>query len=102
MPAGLEKFASVPFPSANPLLPLPAKVLTFHTQGGSADKPTALQSEGVMQRMAGAGVPPGQKKPRAHGVVEFVGDVDPAAQPKPGAALQAAVQVALVRPVEAP
>ncbi len=55
----------------------------------------------VMQGMAGAGVPPGQKYPTAH-CVALAGDTDPAAHPLPGAALQAPEQVALVRLTAAP
>ena len=82
-------------------LPLPARVVTFHTQGGSALSPTPAQFAGVRQGVAGAGVPPGQKCPTTH-CVAFAGDTDPAAHPLPGAALQAPVQVALVRFTAAP
>ena len=82
-------------------LPLPARVFTFHTQGGSALSPTLAQFAGVMQGMAGAGLPPGQKYPTAHSVA-FAGDTDPAAHPLPGAALQAPEQAALVRFTAAP
>ena len=81
--------------------PLPARVVTLHTQGGSALSPTTAQFAGVMQGVAGAGVPPGQKNPTAHNVA-FAGDTDPAAHPLPGAALQAPEQVALVRFTAAP
>ena len=58
------KVAAAPTPLAKGLqLPLPARVVTFHTQGGSALIPTPAQFTGVMQGMAGAGVPPGQKYP---------------------------------------
>ena len=95
------KAAAVPWPSAKDALPLPARVVTFHTQGGSALSHTPAQFAGVRQGMAGAGVPPGQKYPTAHRVA-FAGETDPAAHPLPGAALQAPEQVALVRFTAAP
>ena len=86
---------------AKDALPLPARVATFHTQGGSALSPTLAQFAGVMQGMVGAELPPGQKYPTAHSVA-FAGDTDPAAHPLPGAALQAPEQVASVRFPSAP
>ena len=83
------------------MLPFPARVVTFHTQRGSALSPTPAQFAGVMQGMAGAGVPPGQKYPTLHKVA-FAGEMDPAAHPLPGAALQAPVQLPLESPVDAP
>ena len=83
------------------LLPLPARVVTFHTQGGSALSPTPAQFAGVMQGMAGAGVPPGQKYPTAH-CVAFAGETDPAAHPLPGTALQGLVQVEVEAPPLSP
>ncbi len=100
-PAGLLKEAAAPWPSAKDALPLPARVDTFHIHGGSALSPAVAQFAGVIQGMAGAGVPPGQKYPTAHSVA-FAGETDPAAHPLPGAALQAPVQVALVRFTAAP
>ena len=81
--------------------PFPARVVTFHTQGGSALSPTPAQFAGVRQGVAGAGVPPGQKDPTLHRVA-FAGETDPAAHPLPGAALQAPEHVALVRFTAAP
>ena len=96
------KVAAVPRPSAKGVvLPFPARVVTFHTQGGSALSPTPAQFAGVKQGVAGAGVPPGQKYPTLHRVA-FAGDTDPAAHPLPGAALQAPVQLPLDSPAEAP
>jgi len=100
-PAGLLKEATAPWPSAKDALPLPARVVTFHTQGGSALSPTVAQFAGVRQGMAGAGVPPGQKYPTAHRVA-FAGETDPAAHPLPGTALQAPEQLPLESPAEAP
>ena len=100
-PTGQLKVATVPWPLAKDALPLPARVVTFHTQGGSALSPTPAQLAGVMQGMAGAGVPPGQKYPTLHRVA-FAGDTEPAAHPLPGAALQAPVQLPLDSPAEAP
>ena len=101
-PEGLEKVAAAPWPLAKGVvLPFPARVVTFHTQGGSALSPTTAQLAGVMQGMAGAGVPPGQKYPTLHRVA-FAEETDPAAHPLPGAALQAPVQLPLVSPAEAP
>ena len=96
------KVAAAPTPLAKGLqLPLPARVVTFHTQGGSALSPTPAQFAGVMQGVAGAGMPPGQKYPALH-CVAFAGETDPAAHPLPGAALQGPEQVALVRLSAAP
>ena len=61
MPAGSLKAAAVPSPFAKLALPLPAKVLTLQTQGGSALSPGMPQLAGVIQGVAGAGEPPGQK-----------------------------------------
>ena len=83
------------------LLPLPASVLTFHTQGGSAASPGAAQFTGVRQGVAGAGLPPGQKYPGAHSVA-LAGEVEPAAHPYPGGALQAPLQLALSSPAPTP
>ena len=83
------------------MLPFPAKVVTFHTHGGSALSPATTQFAGVRQGVAGAGVPPGQKYPTVH-FVAFAGDTDPAAHPLPGAALQGPVQVPFESPAEAP
>ena len=98
------KVTEVPWPFAKGVsLPLPARVVTFHKQGGSALSPTPAQFAGVMQGMAGAGVPPGQKYPTAHcGAFEGEMMIDPAAHPLPGKALQAPEQVALVRFTAAP
>ena len=82
-------------------LPLPARFVTFHTQGGSALSPISAQFAGVMQGIAGAGVPPGQKYPALHREV-FAGETDPAAHPLPGAELQAPVQLPLDSPAEVP
>ena len=95
------KVAAVPRPLAKVVLPFPARVITFQTQGGSALSPTPAQFAGVMQGMAGAGVPPGQKYPTAH-CVTFAREMDPAAHPLPGAAVQAPVQLPLESPAEAP
>ena len=96
------KVAAVPWPLAKgSLTSLPARVVTLKTHAGSALSPTTAQFAGVMQGMAGAGVPPGQKYPTAH-CVAFAGETDPAAHPLPGAALQAPEQVALVRFTAAP
>ena len=92
--------ANVPIPSEMPKFPFPASVLTFHTQGGSAASPTAPQFARIMQGVAGAGVPPGQKCPSGH--CTGVALVDPARHPNPGAALQAPLHVAAVRPVALP
>ena len=100
-PAGRLKVAAAPWPLAKVVLSLPARVVTFHTQGGSALSPTPAQFAGVIQGMAGAGVPPGQKYPTLHSVA-FAGETDPAAHPLPGAALQAPVQLPLDSPAEAP
>ena len=81
-------------------LPLPARVEAFHTHCGSALRPVVLHSEGTAQGVAGAGVPPGQKWPTGH--TTGVALVEPARHPKPGAALQVPLQVALVRFTEAP
>jgi hypothetical protein len=100
-PVGLLKVAAVPWPLAKVVPPFPARVVAFHTQGGSALSPTPAQFAGIRQGVAGAGVPPGQKYPTAH-CVAFAGDTDPAAHPLPGAALQAPEQVPLESPAEAP
>jgi hypothetical protein len=76
-------------------IPLPDRVVTVQTQYGSALSPSTLHSDGVLQGTAGAGVPPGQKKPAAQ--VEGVALVDPAAQPCPGAALQTPEQAGSAR-----
>ena len=83
------------------MLPFPASVVTFHTQGGSALCPAAAQFARVMQGTAGAGLPPGQKYPGAHSVA-LPALTDPAAHPYPGAALQGPLQDALPRPDVAP
>ncbi len=62
--------------------------------------PAAPQFPGVPQGIAGAGLPPGQKKPGAH--CAATADVDPAAHPKPGAALQGPLHVGTVLPAAAP
>ena len=95
------KVATVPWPLEKDALPLPARVVTFQKQPGSAFSPTPAQFAGVMQGVAGAGVPPGQKCPTGHRVA-FEGDTDPAAHPLPGAALQAPEQLPLESPAEAP
>ncbi len=100
-PKGKLKAAAAPWPLTKVALPFPARVDTFHTQGGSALSPTPAQFAGVMQGMAGAGVPPGQKYPTAHRVA-FAGETDPAAHPLPGGALQAPVQLPLDSPAESP
>ncbi len=102
MPAGPLNVASVPAPFAKGVaLPLPASMLTFHTQGGSALNPAAPQFPGVMQGVAGAGLPPGQKYPGAHSVA-LAGLTDPAAHPYPGGALQAPLQAGLPSPAPTP
>ena len=85
-PAGRLKAAAVPWPFKNARLSLPASVEAFHTQGGSALSPAAAQFAALKQGTAGAGVPPGQKKPGAHSVA--LAAAEPAAHPKPGAAVQ--------------
>ena len=95
------KVAAAPWPLAKVVLPFPARVDTFHTQGGSALSPTPAQFAGVRQGMAGAGVPPGQKYPTLHRVA-FAGDMDPATHPLPGKALQAPVHLPLDSPAEVP
>ena len=60
-----------------------------------------MQAVEGSQGEAGAGEPPGQKKPGWH-CVALAEEVEPEGQPKPGAAVQAAVQAAVVRPVVAP
>ena len=93
--------AAVPRPlERGVLLPLPAKLVTFHTQKGSALSPVTAQFAGTMQGVEGAGVPPGQKFPAGHSVE--AGDTEPAAQPVPGAPLQAPEQVGLERFTAAP
>jgi hypothetical protein len=92
--------ASVPTPSSEPYVLLPASVLTFHTHGGSALSPTVLHSAGVRQGVAGAGVPPGQKCPMGH--CTGVALVAPARHPKPAGALQAPLHVAAVCPPVVP
>ena len=69
--------------------------------GALRSAPLLRSFAGVMQGVAGAGVPPGQKSPTLHRVA-FEGDTDPAAHPLPGAALQAPVQLPLESPAEAP
>ena len=93
--------AAIPWPFVKVVPPFPARVVTFHTQGGSALSPTPAQFEGVMQGMAGAGVPPGQKYPTLHRVA-FAGDTDPAAHPLPGTALQGPLQVEVEAPPLSP
>ncbi len=101
-PFGYWKVAAVPWPLAKGVvLPFPARVVTFHTQGGSALSPTPAQLAGVMQGIAGAGVPPGQKYPTVH-CVALVGETDPATHPLPGAALQRPVQVEVEAPPLSP
>ena len=68
---------------------------------GSTLSPASAQLAGVMQGVAGAGVPPEQKNPTAH-CVALAGETDPAAHPLPGAALQAPEQMPFERPTEAP
>ena len=100
-PIGVLKVAWVPTPSeTGVVLPLPASVLTLHRQGGSALSPAVAHLLGTMQPMAGAGLPPGQKYPGAHSVALAL--TEPAAQPKPGGAAQAPLQVELVSPTAAP
>ncbi len=53
------------------------------------------------QGSAGAGLPPGQKSPGWH-CVALAGEVEPAAQPAPGAAVQAPLQAEVVRPAALP
>ena len=95
------KVATVPWPLKKDALPLPARVDTFHTQGGSALSPTPAQFAGVIQGVAGAGVPPGQKYPTAHWVA-LAGDTEPAGHPKPGRAVQVPLHAARVRFTTAP
>ena len=57
------------------------------------------QAAGQVQGVGGA-APPAQKTPLPQGAPP--GEVEPAAQPHPGAALQGPLQVALVRPVAPP
>ena len=63
-PVGPSKAAAAPKPSAMDALPLPAKVVTLHTQGGSALSPTTAQFAGVIQGVHAAAplayVPTGQ------------------------------------------
>ena len=70
-------------------------------QDGSALNPATAQFEGVMQGVAGAGVPPGQKYPTAHWVA-LAGDTEPAGHPLPGRAVQVPLHAALVRFTTAP
>ena len=63
--------------------------------------PGTLQADRGKQGVAGAGVPPGQKVPAAH-CVALLGEVEPAAQPAPGAAVQLPLQAALPWPGVAP
>ncbi len=95
------KVAAAPWPLTKDVLPLPARVVTFQMQGGSALSPATAQFAGTMQGMTGAGVPPGQKYPTAH-LVALPGDMDPAAQPLPGVALQGPVQVEVKAPPLSP
>jgi hypothetical protein len=75
-------------------------VAVTHAQGGSAVRPLAPHSAGVVHGSAGAGVPPGQKNPRAHSEALLV--VEPAAQPKPRGATHAPLQEGEVSPSAAP
>ncbi len=98
---GVLNVAAVPWPLARDATPLPAKIVAFHTQKGSALSPVTAQLAGTMQGIAGAGVPPGQKFPAAHSVA-LAWDTEPAAHPVPGAPLQAPEQVGLERFTAAP
>ena len=75
IPTGLLKEAIVPWPLAKDALPLPARVVTLHTQGGSALSPTPAQFAGVMQDIA-LEPPPGQKYPAPH-EAQVVAEVAP-------------------------
>ena len=61
-----------------------------------------MQAVAGEQGSAGAGLPPGQKRPSAHCCVALAALVEPAAQPKPGGAAQAPEQAALASPGAAP
>ena len=100
-PRGVLKRADVPAPSRKAAVPFPASVVTFHKHTGSALRPAAPQLAGVMQGVAGAGLPPGQKRPGAH-CVALAALTEPAAHPKPGGALHGPLQEALARPGAAP
>ena len=82
------KLAAAPWPSENPLPPLPAKVVASHTQGGSALNPGA-QLSGVLHGVGVApppvqyepagqatGPPPAQNEPAE----QILGVVEPAGQ----------------------
>ncbi len=79
-PAGRAKAAAVPWPLEKDVLPLPASVEALHTQGGSALSPAAAQFAAARQGTAGAGVPPGQKKPGAQAAQEDAEQRVPGAQ----------------------
>ena len=100
-PAGEENDAEIPWPFAKLDEPLPARVVTLHTQGGSALSPATAQFAGTMQGATAAGEPPGQKYPTVQSVAS-VGDTEPAAHPLPGGAVQAPLHAALVRFTTAP
>ena len=53
---------------------------TCQTHAGCAPSPASGQALAGKQGVAGAGEPPGQKKPGAH-CVALAGEVEPAAQP---------------------
>jgi hypothetical protein len=65
-------------------------VVTFQKQGGCALRPATEQAATGWQAVTTAGLPPGQKLPMGQAAALL--EVEPAAQPKPAAAVQA-VQV---------
>jgi len=88
---GVLNVAARPTPLAAPATPLPASVLTFQKHAGCAARPTNGHAVAGTHGACPA-APPAQKKPATHNV--GVEDVDPAAQPKPGAAAAHAAHAA--------
>ena len=99
-PLGELYATEVPIPLLMDGIPLPDRVATDHTQYGCSVRPEELHSEGVSQGMAGAGVPPGQKKPTWQSLGTEL--VDPAGQPFPGAEVQSPEHAGTARLVEEP
>ena len=64
-PRGPLSAAAVPCPSTHPAAPLPASVLTLHTQGGCADRPGRGQAVAGEQGELPA-PPPAQYAPVGH------------------------------------
>ncbi len=70
-------------------------------QDGSSDKPVVSQFFGTVHAFINAGLPPGQKNPGAHSTTS-AGLIDPAAHPRPGAAVHALLQAGVESPCAAP